>query len=426
MDDRESPKLGHSADTPTDFATLRDTKSAECLTKIAHVAARSSIEIFLVGGMVRDMVSDRSALSISPDLTVVGEAADFARILAAEIDNCALISTSRHHTAEVDVNGTTIDIASARTDTYDPPGSLPHIILVEDITADLQRRDYTVNAMALPISPSGFGRLIDPFNGRTDAKNQTLRVLKERSFIEDPSRILRGIRLAARYQFDIEPRTASLISESIDQLRLMRLQSPERVFNEFRLWFDPKEKLTGLVNLARDTGSLEALGIPTVKDIDALSNLSTCANELERFAAFTYRLDAEIAHAFADRLQMPSQWRSTVRQVNRVREVAKQFETARVTDLTLRNSLMCVRDEILRAVIATESNANVVGRLTDFRNRLRHIRPALNGDDLMNLGVPRGPQVGELLNELLELRIDQSISNEREEREHVNRRLSDG
>ena len=201
-------------DTPTTFSDLRDSTTTECLAQIARVAARSSIEIFLVGGMVRDMVSCRSAMSTSPDLTVVGDAAEFARTLAMQIENCALVSTSRHHTAEVNFGGTTVDIASARTDTYDPPGSLPQITLVEDIKEDLQRRDYTVNAMALPISPNGFGRLIDPFGGRTDAKNGALRVLREQSFIEDPLRILRGIRLATRCQFDIEPRTAGLMSAS--------------------------------------------------------------------------------------------------------------------------------------------------------------------------------------------------------------------
>lgn len=421
-----SPTSDPLLDTPTSFSDLRDPTTAECLAQIARVAACSSIEIFFVGGMVRDMVSCRGALSTSPDLTVVGDAAKFAQTLVAQIENCALVSTSQHHTAEVSLGGTTVDIASARTDTYDPPGSLPHTTLVDDIAEDLPRRDYTVNAMALPILPSGFGRLIDPFDGRLDAKNQTLRVLHERSFIEDPLRMLRGIRLAARYQFDIETRTASLMSASLDQLELMSLQSPQRVFNEFRLWFDPKEKLADVVSLARDTGLLEALGIPNIEGIDTLRNLCAHATELERFAGFAYRIDSETAHALADGLLMPSEWCSTVQQVDRVKLIANRCATDPVTDIALRNSLSCVRDEVLRAVIATEYDTNVVSRFTDYRNRLRHVRPELNGDDLISLGVPRGPRVGELLNELIELRIERSTSTAREEREHVIRRLSDG
>ena len=426
MDNLESPKLGHSPEAPTDFNALRDTQTAEYLTEIAEVAALSSIEIYLVGGMVRDMVSGRGALSMSPDLTVLGDAAEFARLMTSEIENCVLVSTSQHHTAKVNFGGTIIDIASARTDTYDPPGSLPQITLVKDITADLLRRDYTVNSMALPISPIGFGRLIDPFGGRTDAKHQTLRVLKERSFVEDPLRILRGIRLAARYQFEFEPRTARLMSEAIDQIGSMIPRSPERVFNEFRLWFNAKENLADLISLACDTGSLESMGVPGVNEIDSLGDFSACANELERFAAFTYRLDTEIAHTLAERLQIPSEWRSTVRQVNHIRQLANRCATGSIPDAALRNSLVCVRDEVLRAVIATEHDANIVSRLSDFRNRLRHVRPELNGDDLIDLGVPRGPRVGELLNELLELRIERSIANANEEREHVIHRLSDG
>ncbi len=426
MANRESPILGHSPDTAIDFSALPDAATGACLTQIACVASHSSTEIFLVGGMVRDMVSGQSASSAPPDLTVVGEAVDFARTLAAKIGNCALVSTSQHHTAEVIIGNTTIDIASARTDVYDPPGSLPQVTLVDDITADMARRDYTINAMALPILPSGFGRLIDPYDGRTDAKNWTLRVLRERSFVEDPLRMLRGIRLAARYQFAIEPRTARLISASLSELESMVLQSPQRVFNEFRLWFDPKEQLADLVALARKTGLLERLGITNIKEINTFRYLSSQATELERFAGFIYRIDAEVAHALADRLQMPSEWRSAVLQAIDARKVARRCAEGPVKDLTLRNSLAYVSDEVLRAVIATEGDSNIVNRFTEFRNRIRRIRPALNGDDLIDLGVPRGPMVGELLKELLELRIERSISDASEEREHVIRRLSDG
>ncbi len=410
----------------TNFSTVCDVETGDCLAQIARVAADASIEIFLVGGMVRDMVLSGGVVSTSPDLTVVGDAADFARRLAAEIEDCVLLSTSQHHTAEVIIGGTTVDIASARTDIYDPPGSLPQITLVDDITADLLRRDYTINAMALPISPDGIGNLIDPFNGRIDAKNRTLRVLRERSFIEDPLRMLRGVRLAARYELDIEPYTASLMSAYLDQLEVMRLQSPQRVFNEFRLWFAPKEKLADIVTLASDTGLLEALGIPNIDGIGTFRKLSGDATKLERFAAFAYRIDTEIALALADRLQMPTGWRSAVQQAIVARQAASRCALGPVAELTLRNSLARVSDEVLRAVIATENDPSVVRRFTEFLNHIRHVRPSLNGDDLINLGVPRGPMVGELLNELLELRIERSISNAIEERQHVIRRLSDG
>ena len=426
MADRESPTHGQLPGAATDFSDLPDVETGECLAQIARVASHESIETFLVGGMVRDIVSRRDTRSTSPDLTVVGEATDFARVLAAKIENCTLVSTSQHHTAEVKIGDMTVDIASARTDVYDPPGSLPQITLVKDIASDLLRRDYTVNAMALPISPDGFGRLIDPFDGRIDAENQILRVLRERSFIEDPLRILRGVRLAARYQFDIERRTAKLMSASSDQLELMRLQSPQRVFNELRLWFDPREELADLIALASETGSLDALGIPEVSEIETLRSLSARASELERFAAFAYRLDAETALNLADRLQMPSEWRSAVTHVNVARQVTDRCAKGPITDLSIRNSLKCVRDEVLRAVIAVEGDANVVSRLTEFRNRIRHVHPELNGDDLISLGVPRGPMVGQLLNELVDLRIEKSISTANEEREHVTRRLSDG
>ena len=155
-------------------------------------------------------------------------------------------------------------------------------------------------------------------------------------------------------------------------------------------------------------------------------NLSAEATELARFAAFAYRIENEVARALGERLQMPTEWRSAISQVIDAREVAHRCAAGPVADVALRNSLVRVGDEILQAIIATEDDTNVVSRFTEFYNRLRHIRPKLNGDDLINLGVPQGPMVGELLNELLELRIECSISNASEEREHVIRRLSGG
>ncbi len=403
-----------------------DAETADCLTRIARVAFHASIETFLVGGMVRDIVSGLKPISTSPDLTILGEASLFARRLAAEIENSALVSVSQHHTAEVMIGNTSVDIASARIDSYDPPGSLPQITLVDNIETDLSRRDYSVNAMALPISQGGFGALIDPFNGRSDAHNGVLRVIREGSFDEDPLRMLRGVRLAARYRFKFEPNTRAEISASLNHLETMIMRSPQRVFNEFRLWFHPRENLADLVSIANETRLLEALGIFDVDDLAVLCNLRARAPELERFAAFAYRLDADTAETLADRLQMPSDWRSAIRQLHTAKQVADRCAVGQVTDLSLRKSLTEVRDEILQAIIATETDANIVDRFNAFRRQIQHVKPDLNGDDLIDLGVPRGPRIGELLNELLELRIERSISNAQEEREHVIRRLSDG
>ena len=109
MASRKNPEHGCLTNATTDFSTLPNAEIGECLTQIARVARDSSIEIYLVGGMVRDLVSGRNTLSASPDLTVLGEAIEFARNLTEAIQNCALVSTSQHNTAEVIIGSTPID-----------------------------------------------------------------------------------------------------------------------------------------------------------------------------------------------------------------------------------------------------------------------------------------------------------------------------
>ena len=196
--------LIHSGQLPNDVA--------KCLFSIARFAETTSIDIYLVGGMVRDLVARLPEISTSPDITVIGDAQEFAKGVAANISNCEIVSVSQHHTAKLKFDHLNIDVASARTDTYEPYGSLPKITLVDDIELDLGRRDFAINAMAMPIHANGFGGLIDPFQGRGDANRGILRVIRKDSFREDPLRIMRGIRLAARYDFQFEAATASSIS----------------------------------------------------------------------------------------------------------------------------------------------------------------------------------------------------------------------
>ena len=411
-------------EVPTDFDSVFDAKTAKALARIACFASKSSIQAFLVGGAVRDLLIGRLPVSTTPDLTVVGEACSFAQQLAEGIESCSLVSMSQHHTAAITIGNTAVEIASARTDLYDPPGSLPRITLVDNMVADLSRRDFTTNAMAMPLLSTGMGQLIDPFDGWKDVRERKLRVIRGHSFVEDPLRIMRGVRIAARYQFSFEPKTKALISASLPHLEMMTLRSPQRVFNEFRLWFDAKENLAELVSIADETGLLVALGILSVDAISNLSKVRPNATELERFAAFAYRLDQKTIDSLVERLHMPAEWRSTARHVTIVREIAEECTCHQVTDIWLRNSLIDIREEVVQAVIATETNTSISDRFREFHSRLRHIRSELDGDDVIGLGAPQGPLIGQLLNELLERRIDGSISTVREERSHIIRRLS--
>jgi tRNA nucleotidyltransferase (CCA-adding enzyme) len=158
--------------------------------------------VYLVGGAVRDLLLGRPRADV--DLVVEGDAAVLAAVLGgAEKEH------ERFGTVKVEVEGHEVDIASARTESYRHPGALPEVAPAESIDADLGRRDFTINAMAIPLA--GEPRLIDPHGGRADLDRALLRILHPRSFEDDPTRAIRAARYGARFGFGLEPGTYELL-----------------------------------------------------------------------------------------------------------------------------------------------------------------------------------------------------------------------
>jgi tRNA nucleotidyltransferase (CCA-adding enzyme) len=167
---------------------------------IVREAAREPV--YLVGGAVRDLLLGQPRADV--DLVVEGDAA----ALAARLGEAAA-EHERFGTVKVEVGGHEVDIATARTETYPRPGALPEVAPAASIEADLGRRDFTINALAIPLA--GEPRLIDAFDGREDLEAGLLRVLHERSFEDDPTRAIRAARYGSRFGFALEPGTDELL-----------------------------------------------------------------------------------------------------------------------------------------------------------------------------------------------------------------------
>jgi tRNA nucleotidyltransferase (CCA-adding enzyme) len=173
--------------------------------ELETVRAASRQPVYLVGGAVRDLLLGRDRADL--DLMVEGD----ATALAAELGG-ANAEHDRFGAVKVDVDGHEVDIVGARTETYERPGALPTVAPAETIEEDLARRDFSINAMAIPLQ--GEPLLIDPHGGRADLEQGLLRVLHDRSFVDDPTRAIRAARYASRFGFDLEPETAQLLRET--------------------------------------------------------------------------------------------------------------------------------------------------------------------------------------------------------------------
>jgi tRNA nucleotidyltransferase (CCA-adding enzyme) len=159
--------------------------------------------VYLVGGAVRDLLLGRGRSDV--DLVVVGNAVALAKRLGSTV----VAEEERFGTAKVELDGHAVDIARARTETYPQPGALPVVEPAPDIEADLARRDFTVNAMAVRLGEEA--ALLDLHGGLDDLEKRLLRVLHPDSFVDDPTRAIRAARYASRLDFALEPETERLL-----------------------------------------------------------------------------------------------------------------------------------------------------------------------------------------------------------------------
>ena len=186
----------------------------------------SDYNIYLVGGLVRDMLLNRSSKDI--DITFEGNAIE----LANELD-CEIISIHEDFgTVKIKINGINIDLASTRTESYPRRGHLPVVEKIGcTLKEDILRRDFTVNTLALCLNKNNFANIIDYTGGLNDLKNKTIRILHDKSFTDDPSRILRGLKYASRLGFNLDIKTLELQKKYLDNINYD--MSYSRILNEF-------------------------------------------------------------------------------------------------------------------------------------------------------------------------------------------------
>ncbi len=184
-------------------------------------AAKLDCSIYLVGGVVRDLLLRRSVFDF--DIVVEGQAIAVVKVLAKIFK----VDFSRHHafgTATIIVGGHRIDFATARVEHYIYPGALPRV-KPANLVDDLKRRDFTINAMAISLNKGDFGRLIDLYDGLSDLKKGLIRILHKESFSDDPTRILRAIRFKERFSFKFESKTGKLLKQAINTKALSLVNS---------------------------------------------------------------------------------------------------------------------------------------------------------------------------------------------------------
>ncbi len=219
--------------TPPAASTLRDRlfrslgRRAAPIRKIIRAAVAHHAAPYLVGGPVRDLLLRRGIEDVDLLLphSLDGVARDAARAVRG-----TLALHPRFLTASIRVGDLRIDLSQAREERYPSPGALP-VVRPGAVAADLGRRDFTIQSMALPLHRDAGTELLDPFGGRADLRRGLLRVLHDESFVDDPTRMFRLARYAARFGFRAAPQTSRILRDAVRQRALDRV-SGDRVVQE--------------------------------------------------------------------------------------------------------------------------------------------------------------------------------------------------
>ncbi len=390
------------------------------LETMGTAAPRLGADLFLVGGTARDLLLGRTPAEL--DVVAVAPPEGFPGALAAELGG-TVESQSQFGTFKLRFGDAVVDLATARRETYAHPGALPTVYpgSMED---DLARRDFTVNAMALALS-SDVGELLDPFGGQRDAGRRLLRVLHTNSFVDDASRILRAIRFAGRLDFALEPSTAEMLTRDLgylDSIKGHRVRSElERMFRETRS--------VPMLRRARDLGILGAIykGMTiddsTLAKLDALRPDRTTDIPLVFLAAIAYSMTVPAVEGLCTRLNMDGEWRRVARDAARIRGMLQTLSRRELRPSEIRTLLSRFDERSVIGASLAVTDPVIARRLEGHESRFRNVTTDLTGDDLIAMGVPQGPRVGELLRELLAARLDGVVTDLDGERSLVSRRM---
>jgi len=369
---------------------------------------------YLVGGAVRDLLRGEEPKDV--DIALEGDARSAARAIAQRLGSDAR-EYERFGTATVETRAATYNLATTRTEVYDEPGALPRVEQA-GLEEDLRRRDFGVNAMAIGLTGDDLGHLYDPCAGVRDMEARVIRVLHDRSFLDDPTRLLRAVRYSVRLGFALDPETERLAREAVagdalttvsgarirdelmDLLResdtpagIERMRELE-IHTALHPELDPDPDLVAgaalgaaAIGADRAVAALAALVESAPEELDLwLADLHLLAEERDA-ASRAARVAPRIATALRERDHAPSELRALL-------------EREPLEALALALALRAPSDAILRWV-----------------TELRQVRLEISGADLLEAGVPEGPALGQALSETLDRKLDGIVSGRDEELE---------
>jgi tRNA nucleotidyltransferase (CCA-adding enzyme) len=396
------------------------------LSKIAEQAAALGMPCFLVGGFVRDLLLGSPVNDL--DVVVEGDAIELGEILVKRhggklIPHTKFCTAIWHLPLTFDLHAqlSTLDLITARKETYNFPGALPKVIS-STIDDDLHRRDFTINALAVRLDGEHFGELLDPLNGQDDLERGVIRVLHPRSFIDDPTRIFRALRYAARYSFIIQPSSFILINP--DSLAVLVKLSGERIRHELDLIFE-EDNPYQIILRAGDLGVLKRIhsempifnnNYSDLLEMDTILNIPASRTTMG-YMLWLMDLSEAVILSIAQRLDFTSELTHAVWGASQLKKSLPFLVDSPPSIWTFALEKLPLLSIYVVYLVSGEK------ALLDYLSFWRYVKARTTGDDLKIRGLPPGPRFGEILSKLRAAWLDGVVKNDKEEEELLNTML---
>lgn len=407
----------------------------EVLREMGRVGQRMGYRVYMVGGIVRDLFIGRENLDL--DVVVEGDGIAFAQAFAEEVGLKVKVHKPMGTATLTLPDGYRIDVATARMEYYPQPAA-PPTVEHSSLKMDLFRRDFTINTLAIELTPSSFGELIDFFGGQRDLKEGVIRVLHSMSFVEDPSRIFRALRFESRFGFQLGRQTENLMRDAISSGFVDRLSGP-RLLMELRLILEEEDPLPVLRRM-EELGLLKVFH-PRLSLSERIRKLLERTREvlnwydllfleegydraLVYLLSLTEGLKEREREELATKLHLQGRLRRRFleerrrsrRALSRLHEGMNPPEVYRL--------LEPFGTEILLYLMALTEDRGKRKLLGQFISQWRQVRVALTGRDLQELGLSPGPLYQQVFQRLLEAKLLGEVRTKEEEVEFVKREFS--
>lgn len=402
------------------------------LMQISQLADREKFEVYLVGGIIRDML-----LGYPPeedlDFVVIGDALEFTRDLQKLLGG-SIRHFEQFGTASLDLpERLRLDFVTARKEIYTTPAALPQVEK-SNLRDDLFRRDFTINTMACTLSVENFGELYDYYNGQRDLHNGIIRVLYQLSFVDDPLRILRAVRFEQRYNFIIEPITLDSIQGAIERKVIAKV-SRQRLNQELKYTYEEPSPLKILKRFDQ-LGLISSL-YPKVKTGNKTWQLLEGIEEILQWVAerdwklepdkelvylsgLLYGLESTDQSAIIRKLSLSKERASVILTVcHGAPGVLNNLEEVDLKPSMVVKSLETLPVEVIILAYALAEKKMIRDHLKLYMDKLRHVKPGLTGLDLKKIGLEPGPRYRKIIESLRQAVLDGEVRTPQEEIAYV-------